>query len=82
MGHPSPNHQLDVHRLGLFLPTPPWARGTSINPKALHKTLLIHDHARWAKVWVKFQARAQKPGLQGPKGVSTTLHLRPSLRII
>ena len=27
----SPSHQWDVHRLGSFLLTPPWARGTSIS---------------------------------------------------
>ena len=45
MGHPSPSHQWDVRRLSLFLLTLPWARGTSINPKALHRPLLLHNQA-------------------------------------
>ena len=60
---------------------PPWARGASISPKALHRPLILHDQARWAKAWVEVEARAYKPGLQGPKGVSTQSHLRPSLQI-
>ena len=43
MGYPSPSHQWDVHRLGLFLLTPPWAKGTSISPRALHKPLPLHN---------------------------------------
>ena len=58
---------------------PPWARGASISPKALHRPLLLHDQAKWTKAWV--EARAHKPRLQGPRGVYTSSHLRPSLRI-
>ena len=53
MGHPSPSHQWDVHRLGLFLFTPPWARGTSISPKALQKPLPLHNQVGWARAWVE-----------------------------
>ena len=67
MGHPSTSHQWDVHRLNLFLPTPPWANGASISSKALHRPLLLHDQARWARVWVgvevEAEARAHKLGL-------------------
>ena len=45
MGHLSPSHQWDVHRLGLFLPTPPWAKGTNISLRAQHKPLLLHNQA-------------------------------------
>ena len=51
MGHLSPSQQWDVHKLNLFLPTPPWARGASISPKELHRPLLLHNQARWARVW-------------------------------
>ena len=81
MGHPSPSHQWDMHRLGLFLLTQPWARGTSISPKVLHKNLLLHKQVGWAKAWVEVRTKAHKPGLQGPRGVSTPLHLRLSLQI-
>ena len=49
----------------LFLLTPPWARGTSISPRALHKPLLLHYKARWVRVWVQVEveARAHKPRL-------------------
>ena len=45
MGHPSPGQQWDVHKLSLFLPTPPWAKGTSISLKVLHMPLLLHKQA-------------------------------------
>ena len=41
MGHPSPSHQWDVHKLSLFLPTPPWAREDSTSPRVLHRPLLL-----------------------------------------
>ena len=81
MRHLSPNHQWDVHRLSLFLLTPLWAKGTSINLRVLHKPLILHNHAEWAKAWVEVKVRAHKPGLQGPKGMSTPSHLRLSLQI-
>ena len=46
MGHPSPSHQWDIHRLSLLLLTPPWAKGTNISPKELHRPLPLHDQAR------------------------------------
>ena len=67
MGHPSSNYQWDVHRLDFFLPTPPWAKGASIGPKALHRPLLLHDQVRcaraWAEVEVEVEARDHKLGL-------------------
>ena len=63
MGQPSPSHQWDVHRLGLFLPTLPWAKGANISPRALYKPLLLQDQARWARAWAEVEARAHKPGL-------------------
>ena len=81
MGHPSPNHQWDVHNLGLFLLTPPWVRGTSI--RALHRPLPLHNQVGWTKAWIEVEveaeARAHKPGLQGPRGMSTPSHLRMCL---
>ena len=55
---------------------PPWDKGASISPRALHRPLLLHDQVR---AWVEVKARAHKPGLQGPRGVSTPLHLKLSL---
>ena len=81
MGHPSPSHQWDVHRLSLFLPTPPWARGASINPKASHRPLLLHNQVRWASARAKVKANNHKQGLQGPRSMFTPLHLRLSLHI-
>ena len=52
-----------------------------ISPKALHKGLLLHNQARWARAGVEVEARAHKLGLQGPKGLSSPLHLRLSLQI-
>ena len=81
MGHPIPNHQWDVRRLNSFLLTPPWARGTSINLRVLHKPILLHNQTGWARAWVEVEVRAHKPGLQGPRGVSMPSHLRLSLHI-
>ena len=83
MGHLSPSHQWDVHRLSLFILTSLLAKGTSTSLRVLHDPLLLHDQARWARAWVevKVEDRAHKPGLQGPKGVSTSSHLRLSLQI-
>ena len=78
-GHPSPNHQWDIQKLGLFLLTPPWAMGTSISPRALHRPLPLHNQVGWARAWVEVEARAHKLGLQGPGGVSMPSHLRPRL---
>ena len=63
MGHPSPSHQWDVHRLSLFLLTLPWAKGASTSPGLLHMPLLFHNQARWARVWVEVEARAHKSRL-------------------
>ena len=63
MGHPIPSHQWDVRRLSLFLLTPPWARGTSINPRVLHRPFLPYNQTGWARVWVEVEARAHKLGL-------------------
>ena len=82
MGHPSPSHKLDVHRLGLFLLTLPRARGTNISPRALHRPLLLHDQARQDNAWVEVEDRALKPGLQRPRGVSTPSHLRMRLQSV
>ena len=46
MGHLSPSHQWDVHRLGLFLLTQPWAKGIGFSSRALHKPLPLHNQAR------------------------------------
>ena len=82
MGHPSPNHQLDAHRLSMFLFTPPWARGTNINPRVLHKPLPLHNQVEWTRAWVEVEARAHKSGLQGPRGMPMPSHLELSLQII
>ena len=79
MGHLSHNHQWDVHRRDLFLITLTWAKGTNISLKVLHKHLLLRRQVGWAKAWVNVEGRAHRPGLQGPKGVSMSLHLRLSL---
>ena len=71
LGHHNSNHQWDMHRRGLFLLTPSWARGTGISPRVLHKHLLVRIRATWAMSWVEVQARTSKLGLQGPKGAST-----------
>ena len=81
MRHLSPSHQWDVHKLSLFFSTPPWARGANISPKVLHMLLLLHDQARWARVWVEVEANAHKLRLQGLRGMSTPSHLGPSLQI-
>ena len=71
MGHHSPNHQWDMHGRSLFILTPAWARGTGISPRVLHKHLLFHERATWARACVGVKARTYKQGLQGPKDVST-----------
>ena len=76
MGHHSPIHEWDMRRRSLFLPTPPWAREDDISPRVLHKHLLFHIQDRETRVWVEIRDRAHRPGLQGPRGVSTSLHHR------
>ena len=81
MGRPSPSHQWDVHRLDLFLLTLPWARGTNISPRTLHRPLLLHDLARQTKAWLEVEDMAHKPGLKRPRGVSTPSYLKMRLQI-
>ena len=81
MGHPCPSHQWDIHKLSLFLLTPLWARGIVIIPKVLHKHLLLRRQATWVGEWVEVKGRAHRPRLQGPRGVSTSLHFKLSLQI-
>ena len=81
MGHRSPSHRWDVHRHKLFLHILVWARGTGISLKVLRKHLLCHRQTKEARAWVKVEDRAQKSGLQGPRGVSMPLHLELSLHI-
>ena len=81
MGHHSPNYRWDVHKHRLFLLIPVWAKGTGISLRVLHKHLLCHRQAKEARAWVEVEGRAHKPRLQGPRGVSTLLHLRLSLQI-
>ena len=57
MGHHSLNHQWDMRRRSLFLLTPAWARGTSINPRVLHKHLLFRKWATRARAWVEVEDR-------------------------
>ena len=71
MGHHSPNHQWDRHGHSLFILTPSWAREIGISPKVLHKHLLFHDRATWARAWVGVKDRTSRHELQGPKDVST-----------
>ena len=59
----------------------PWAKGNSINPKALHRPLPLYDQARRAKAWVEVEDKAHKLGLQGPRGVFMSSHLRLRLQI-
>ena len=55
----------------------PWKK---VSVPVLHKHLLFHKHVREARVWVKVEDedKAQRPGLQGPRGVSTPLYLKVS----
>ena len=45
----------------VFLLTLPWARGTSISLRVLHKPLLLHNQAGWARAWVEVKAKAHRP---------------------
>ena len=58
-----------------------WSRGTSISPMVQHRHQLFHKRAREASEWVEVWYMAHRPGLRGPKGVFTPLHLRLSLQI-
>ena len=49
MRHHIPSHKWGMHRCGLFLLTPPWAREDSISPRLLHKHLLFRRQATWAR---------------------------------
>ena len=72
MGHHSLSHQWDMHRCILFHLTLAWARGIGTSPRVLHKHLLFRRRAMWARSWVEVEDRALKPGLQGPRGKSTS----------
>ena len=60
---------------------PNMGQGTNISPRVLHKHLLLRRQAKGARAWVEVEDRAHRPGLRGPRGVSTPLHLRLSLQI-
>ena len=47
----------------------------------MHRPLLFHNQAGWAKAWVEVKARDHKSALRGLRGVSTPSHLRLSLQI-
>ena len=63
MGHLSPSHHLDRHGHSLFLLTPVRERGTSISPRVVYKSLLLHGQAREAEVWVEVEDKAHGPRL-------------------
>ena len=63
MGHLSPSHKWDIHRHCLFLLTPPWARGDSIDPMVPHKPLLLYNQVGRARAWVEVGDRAHKTEL-------------------
>ena len=67
--------------LGLFLLTLVWVRGTSFSHRVLRKHLWQYRWAREARVWVEVRYKAHKPGLRGPRGVSTPLYHRLSVQI-
>ena len=81
MGHLGPNYQWNIRRHSLSLPIPARARETNISPRVPHKHRLFHKQARKARAWVEVGYKAHRPGLQGPKGVFTPLHLKLSLQI-
>ena len=76
MGHHSPSHQWDMHRHSLFLTTLSWAKEDNTSPRMLHKHLLSRKQATRVRAWVEVDDKAHKPGLQGPRGVSTLVHHR------
>ena len=65
-----------------FLLTPARSRGTSISLRVQHKHLPCHRQARESRVWVEVGDMAYKPGLWGPRGLSTQLRRRLRLQII
>ena len=81
MVHLGPSHQWDKYRHILFLLTPVWARGTGVSSRVLHKHLLFHRRATWARAWVRVEAKTSRPVLQGPRGMSTLWYRRLSLQI-
>ena len=74
-------HLWDSHRLGLFLFTLVWVRGTSFSRSVLHKHLWRYRWVRGARVCVEVRYRAHRPGLRGIRGVSTSLYHRLSVHI-
>ena len=81
MGHLGPDYQWNISRHNLSLLTPTRARGISISPSVWHRHRVFHIQAREARAWVEVEYKAHRPGLRGPKGVFTPLHLRLSLQI-
>ena len=80
LGHHSPSHQWDTHRSSMFLFTPTRAREIGISPRVLHKHLLFHRWATWARVRVEVKDKDHRLGRQGSRGISMQLYHRLSQR--
>ena len=60
--------------------TPMRVRGTSLSPRVLHRSLLLHRQAKEARVWVEAEDRAHKLRRKGPRGLSIPSHHKLSQR--
>ena len=81
LGRRSPSYQWDKCRHSLFLHTPVWIRGTSFSGRVLYKHLRQHRQVRGARLWIEVRDMAHRPGLRGPRGVSTPLYHKLSMQI-
>ena len=69
------NHQWDRCGHSLFPLTLVRAKGTSISPKVLYRSFLLHREVR---VWAEAKDKAHRPRLQGSRGMSMPSHHRLS----
>ena len=65
----------------LFLHTPVWVKGISFSCRVLYKNLRQHRQVRGAGLWIEVRDRAYRPGLWGPRGVSTPLYHKLGVQI-
>ena len=81
LGRRSPSYQWDRYRHSLFLHTLVWVKGTSLSRRVVYKDFRQHRQVRGVGLWVEVRNRAHKPGIRGPRGVSTPLYHKLSMQI-
>ena len=78
LGQRSPSQRWDRKGYSIFLHSTEQARGANFSLRELPEYLLLHRHAREARLWAEVEDEAHGQGRQGFRGVSTPSHHRLS----